>query len=127
MSCLTFQSVPVCNKYRQYRQKLFVTKQMGKKLSELRIIHLWQPQHRWRDVLKICHVFPDSVVFKELIYCSFFADSDVTGKKNWSFSCEFHKWMTPNLSGWMNLAVAQGSRDHDPGHPRIQNKELFSF
>ena len=27
----------------------------------------------------------------------------------------------------MNLAVKQDPRDHDPGHPRTQNKELFSF
>ena len=33
----------------------------------------------------------------------------------------------PNLNELMNLAVTQDPRDHDPGHPRIQNKELFSF
>ena len=36
-------------------------------------------------------------------------------------------WMTPNLSDCMNLAVTQDLRDHDPGHPNIQKKELLSF
>ena len=27
------------------------------------------------QVLKICHVFADSIVFEQLTYCSFFADS----------------------------------------------------
>ena len=32
-----------------------------------------------------------------------------------------------NPSDWMNLALKQDPRDHDPGHPSVQNKELFSF
>ena len=41
------------------------------------------------------------------------------GSKNWSLFCEHHKWMTPNLSGLMNLAVMLDPKHHDPGHPKI--------
>ena len=79
----------------------------------------------WR-FLKICHVFAGSIVFEQLIYGSFL-HAVVVGVKKLVIFCGCHKWMTPNLSGWMNLAVKQDPRDHDPGHPRTQNKELFSF
>ena len=35
--------------------------------------------------------------------------------------------MTPNLSDWMNLAVTQDPRDHDPCYPRIQTKKGSVF
>ena len=54
-----------------------------------------------------------------------FLQAVMLGVKKLVIFCEFHKWMTPNLSGWMNLAVKQDPRDHDPGHPRIQNMDLY--
>ena len=35
--------------------------------------------------LEICHVFADSIVFKQWIYCSFLWMVGVGGSKNWSF------------------------------------------
>ena len=35
--------------------------------------------------------------------------------------------VTPDLSDFMNLAVMVDTRDHNPGHPKIQNKFLFGF
>ena len=32
-----------------------------------------------------------------------------------------------NASDWKNLAVTQDPTDHDPGHPKVQNKWFFSF
>ena len=36
------------------------------------------------QVLKICHVFADYIVFEQLIYCSFL-QAVGAGMKNWSF------------------------------------------
>ena len=35
--------------------------------------------------------------------------------------------MTPDLSDFMNLAVMVDTRDHNPGHPKIEKKFLFGF
>ena len=77
--------------------------------------------------LTISQVFADSIVFEQLIYCSFLQTVRVGVKKNWSFFCGCHKWMTPHLNDSMNLAVTQKPRDYDPGNPRITNKELIIF
>ena len=71
----------------------------------------------------IYHMFADSIVFEQLFI---FADSrwgGAGGKWIGHFFCGCHKWMTPNPSDWMNLAVKQNPRDDDPGHPRIQKKD----
>ena len=54
----------------------------------------------------------DSIVFEQLIYCSFL-QTEVGGEKYWSFLCGCHKWRTSNLSDLMNLAVTQDPRDRD--------------
>ena len=35
--------------------------------------------------------------------------------------------MALNLIDWMNLAVTQDPRDHDPGHPTIQKNSRLVF
>ena len=37
------------------------------------------------QVLKICHVFADSIVFEQLTYCSFLCRQSGWGSRNWSF------------------------------------------
>ena len=41
--------------------------------------------------------------------------------------CECHKWVTPSLSHWNNLAVKQDPGDHDPGHQRYKTKSCSVF
>ena len=48
------------------------------------------------QVLKMCHVFADSIVFEQF-YCSFFQAVEAGVKKLIIF-CGCHKWMTRNLS-----------------------------
>ena len=71
-------------------------------------------------------MFADSFIFEQLIYCPFCSKGG--GKRIGHFFVDvLFLSMTLNLSGCMNLAATQNSRDHDPGHPNIQNKELLSF
>ena len=49
------------------------------------------------QVRKICHVFADSIVFEQLMYCYFCRQPGQGFKKLVTF-CGCHKWMTPNLS-----------------------------
>ena len=44
----------------------------------------WKEDVQW-GVLNICHVIADFFVFKQKIYCSFFADVESSGSHNWSF------------------------------------------
>ena len=73
------------------------------------------------QVFKICHLFLSNW---SIVY---FYRQWGLGWKNWSFFCGCQKWIIPNVINLTNLAVTQDPRDHDPGHARIQNKELFNF
>ena len=91
---------------------------------------IWVKEHKFKTTTKggwgilemcFCQVFANSIVFEQLIYCSFWQTMGVGVKKLVIF-CGCHKQMTLNISDWMNLAVTQDPRDHGPGHPRVQNK-----
>ena len=123
MSCFLFQSVSVYNKFQ--RENVY-HKKNGKRV-------IWVREHTFMTtiqkvggrLLKIATCLQIFFFFQQLIYCWFLQPVEV-GVTKLVILCGCHRWMTPNLSDWMNLAVIQDPRDHDPGHPRIQNKESFS-
>ena len=54
--------------------------------------------------LEIFHVFADSIVFEQQIYCSFLRMVGVGRVKSLVTFCERHKWITPkNIDGLPNL------------------------
>ena len=83
ISCLNCQSMSVYNKHQEVYANVICHKTNGKRVM------IWTREHTFMmttqevggDVLEICHVFSDSIVFKQLIYCSFLKIAGVRAAK----------------------------------------------
>ena len=123
MPCFTFQSVTLYSNF----QEVTCHNTNGKGV-------MWVKKHKCMTTTqKVRGAFLKFVTYLQiLLFLSnwsvvhLFQKIDVEVNKMHIF-CRCHTFMTPKISDWMNLAVIQDPRDHDPEDPRIQSKELFSF
>ena len=65
MSCLTFQSVSLCNKFQEVYDKNYLSQKKCEKSDLSKVLYSYD-NHKIGEwgVLKIFHVFADFIVFK---------------------------------------------------------------